>query len=531
MVGLNPFAGPVPSLDSGLGTGLDTNLSIHRVRPSAAVSIAIAILLVLFAGACQRQEAAAPAAVLRFALASPPVTLDPRFATDATSARINRLLYQRLVEFDDEDRPVPGLARWERLGPRHYRFHLRGEPRFSDGRPLTAEDVVATYRDVLDPARGSPHRMGLAMIERLEVVDEHTVDFHLGRADALFPGRLGIGILPARLLVRDHPFGRRPVGSGPFAFVAWKGEQGLRLRRRRDGRLLEFVVVRDPTVRVLKLLRGEVDMLQNDIPPELVRMLRQRPGIRVQTAPGSNFAYLGFNLQDPHTGRPAVRRAVALALDRESIVRYVLGGAARLAVGLLPPEHWSSDARLQPLARDLEQARALLRDAGYGPQRPLRLVYKTSSDPFRLRLATIIQQQLAEAGIEVTLRSYDWGTFYGDIKAGRFQMYSLMWVGIKMPDIYRYVFHSSAVPPNGANRGRYASAAADRLIEAAEAAPDLESQARYYRELQALLLQNLPYVPLWYEDHVFVARDGIRGFRIARDGNYDGLVTVTVEGG
>jgi peptide/nickel transport system substrate-binding protein len=82
-----------------------------------------------------------------------------------------------------------------------------------------------------------------------------------------------------------------------------------------------------------------------------------------------------------------------------------------------------------------------------------RIVYTTSTDPFRLRLATIIQHQLSAAGFEVELRSYDWGTFYGDIRAGRFQMYSLMWVGIKLPEIFRYAFHSESRPPVGANRG------------------------------------------------------------------------------
>ena len=487
------------------------------------VLLGVALFLLSACGGPQSREAG-----LRFALVSMPVTLDPRHATDAASSRIDRLLYQRLVEFDADDRPVPGLARWRRLDPRHYRFTLKGTPRFTDGTALTAADVVATYRSVLDPAGASPHRMGLAGIRRVEAVDARTVDFILERPDALFPGRLGIGILPRRLIESGHPFNRRPVGSGPFAFVDWPEENRLRLRRRRDGMLLEFIAVRDPTVRVLKLLRGEVDMLQNDIPPELVKLLREEPGIRVATAPGTNFAYLGFNMADPVTGRAEVRRAVALAIDRDAIIRHVLGGAARPAVSLLPPDHWASDPGLRPPPYDPARARRLLAAAGYGPGNPLQLVYKTSSDPFRLRLATIIAQQLGEVGIHVTLQSYDWGTFYGDIKAGRFQMYSLMWVGIKMPDIYRYVFHSSAVPPGGANRGRFMEPEADRLIEAAEAAPTLEAQAAYYRRLQALLLKAMPYAPLWYEDQVYAARANVHGYRLARDGNYDGLGGVKV---
>jgi peptide/nickel transport system substrate-binding protein len=176
---------------------------------------------------------------------------------------------------------------------------------------------------------------------------------------------------------------------------------------------------------------------------------------------------------------------------------------------------------------DPVKARALLKQAGYDEAHPLELVYKTSSDPLRVRLATIIQSQLAEVGIRVDLRSYDWATVYGDIKAGRFQMYSLAWVGIHTPDIFRYVFHSTSLPPSGANRGRFASPEVDALIEQAEAVADPEQQAEAYRRLQALLLEQLPYVPLWYENQVFVCRDEIQGYRLASDGRYDGLLQVS----
>ena len=105
-------------------------------------------------------------------------------------------------------------------------------------------------------------------------------------------------------------------------------------------------------------------------------------------------------------------------------------------------------------------------------------------------------------------------------------MYSLSWVGIKTPDIFSYVFHSRSVPPNGANRGRFNSPSADRLIEQAEAAEALVDKRAYYQQLQAYLLETLPYGPLWYEDHVFIARREIKGFTVALDGNYDGLKMV-----
>lgn len=466
---------------------------------------------------------------LRIGLASAPVTLDPRFATDATSSRINRLLYARLVEFDERQLPVPGIAQWRVISPTHYRFTLRASDAgriFADGSRLTAQDVKATYDAVLNPANASPHRATLSIIKRIDVLDDETLDFYLSKADLLFPGYLVIGILPAAKIIAQHPFNRQPVGSGPFRFMAWPEEGRLQLLRLRDRQRISFIRVSDATVRVLKLLRGEVDMLQNDLSPEMVQYLERKKDITVTRARGSNFTYLGFNLDDKIAGQQDVRRAIALAIDRKKIIRYVMGNAARPASALLPPEHWAGNPDLPMLPYDPDAARALLGKLGYSPEHPLNITYKTSTNAFRVRLATVLQSQLKAVGINVDLRSYDWGTFYGDIKAGNFQMFSLSWVGIKTPDIFRYVFHSESVPPNGANRGRFKDAAVDRLIEVAGNATTLESQGKAYRELQQRLLETLPYVPLWYEDHVFVSRQGISGYSLGLDGNYDGLITV-----
>jgi len=482
------------------------------------------LLLTLFVlTACSKPETD----VLRFGISSAPINLDPRFATDAASSRINRLLYQRLVDFDDAYLAKPALASWQALSSVHYRFKLIDQqPNFHDGAPLTTTDIKATYDSVLNPDTASPHLAGFNMIESIELVDAQTIDFHLNKSDPLFPGRLVIGIMPANLLATEHGFNRQPIGSGPFQLVAWPEEGKLQLQRIHDEQGFEFVAVKNPTVRVLKLLRGEIDMLQNNLPSELVSYLTNESQVKLLKAPGSNFTYLGFNLQDQDTGNLQLRRAIAYALDREAIIKYVMGDAATPASALLPPDHWAGNSDLPLYRHDPAKARELLKQAGYVNGKRAQIVYKTSSDPFRIRLATVIQSQLAEVGIDVDLRSYDWGTFYGDIKAGRFQMFSLSWVGIKTPDIFRYVFHSDSVPPNGANRGRYASVQADELIDAAEAELALPQQAKHYAQLQAHLLDQLPYVPLWYEDHLFAARKGISGYTLARDGNYDGVIHV-----
>ncbi len=482
------------------------------------------ILFIIILSACNE-----PQENLRFGLSKAPISLDPRFVTDATSTRINRLLYRRLVDFDKNLRPIPDLATWQQLTSTHYRFKLGTKGRdFHNGMWLTTNDVKATYEFILDTKNASPHRGSLTLINRIEVQDENTIDFILNKADILFPGRLTVGILPAALIDKKHAFNKFPIGTGKLKLVNWPQSGRLLLARQSDGQNIEFLEVKDPVVRALKLVRGELDIIQNDLSPELLVWLEQRPEIKITKCQGSNFSYFAFNMEDPITKQLAVREAIAYAIDREEIIKYLLGDAARSANSfLLSSSHWAGHPGLPSYPYNPDKAKALLEQANI--KTPLKISYKTSNNSARIRIATVIKQQLSAVGIDMDLRTYDWGTFYGDVKAGRFQTYGLAWVGIKMPDIFRYVFHSSSIPANGgANRGLLNSPKIDSLIEQAEQALSLESGAVLYRSLQKEFFTELPYIPLWYEDHVLATSQRISGYNLAADGNYDSLIAAQI---
>ena len=462
---------------------------------------------------------------IAFGLNTAPVTLDPRFVTDAVSYRITRLIYKSLIGFDDQFQAVPDLANWKQLSSSHYRFTLKNKNRkFHDGTYLSAKDVKATYDFVLNPKNISPHKGSMWMIEEIEIIDDNTIDFKLSQIDPLFPGRLVIGIVPEKLILSQHDFNKKPIGSGPLRFIGRKDESSLRLGRIKDNQVIEFITLKDATVRVLKLLRGEIDLVQGDLPPEIIAWLDKKKSVAIKKKRGDTFTYIGFNLEDTTTGNRLVRKAIAHAIDRDAIIKYIKGGAARKAGTLLATEHWASRADLVGVQYDPQESQRLLVKAGFNEINKLKISYKTTSKPDSLRLAAIIQDQLKRVGIEVNIRSYDWGTFYGDIKEGRFQMYSLAWVGLKMPDIFRYAFHSQSIPPNGANRGRFVDEKVDSIIEIAELESSIERQADYYRELQKLIFDALPYVPLWYEDNVLAIRNSVQGYVLNTDGNFDSLV-------
>ncbi len=470
---------------------------------------------------------------IRMGVTSRPRMLDPRKATDALSSRVNRLIYRQLIDFDEQFLPVPDLASWEVLSPTHYRFTLLERPHFHNGMSMSAHDVVATYQSVLDPDLGSPHRGSLKQIEVIKAINEQQVDFILNQEDALFVGRLVMGILPAALVQQAHPFHKSPVGNGKCLFVSLT-EQKLVLQRLNDQVYLEFLPVKDATVRVLKLEKGELDIIQNDLSPELVKYCEQQSSLAVQWFRGTNFSYIGFNFEDPLLAQPALRQAIAYGIDRQAIVNAMFNGQARLAEGLLVPEHWCGTSNIPPYDYQPDKARQLLAHVVHPESQvahnkhsqEIRLSYKTSNDPTRIRLATIYQSQLKKIGIHLSIQSYDWGTFYSDIKQGRFQLYSLAWVGIKSPDIFQYVFDSNAIPPNGANRGRYRDAESDRLIRAAGQTASLAEQAKLYRQLQFRLQETLAVMPLWYEHQYSVMRSNIKQYSLYSDGRLDGLLQV-----
>lgn len=465
------------------------------------------LLLTLVLIGCQHTDE--PRSLV-FAVAQAPVNLDPRYATDAASERINRLIYQRLVEFDASSREVPGLATWQMMDALHYRFQLQQPARFHDGQSLTAMDVKATYDSLLQ-LKDSPHTAEFRHIRQIITPDARTIDFALSRPDPHFAARLMVGILPARLIADGHDFGHAPIGSGPFKLDHW--QSALQLTRLSDGLKIRFDEVKDPNVRVLKLKRGEADLIQGDLPPELVKYLQKQPNVTVKTGVGANYSYLGLNVQADFLKDVRVRRAIAHAIDTQAIIDKVMVSHSRQANAILPPEHYAGNAALQPYAYQPAVARQLLQSAGV--QLPLTLIYKTSTDPQRVRLATILQAQMQEAGIDLQIKSLDWGTFFADVQKGNFQLYGLTWVGIKTPEIYSKVFASNNLPPQGFNRGRYQDAVLDQLLEK-------EDWPAVTRRLHT----QLPVIPLWYEGQFAAYRQTITTYQPMPDGNWDGLTQV-----
>jgi peptide/nickel transport system substrate-binding protein len=455
---------------------------------------------------------------INFAIAQAPLNLDPRYATDAASERVNRLIYQPLVDFDAALQPAWILARGDAVNDKEYRIILnKKRALFHYQKVLITADVKATYESFLSDSpyylKDSPHAAEFSNIKSIEIVDENTLIFYLKQEDKNFPAKLIIGIMPKDLIDINHDFSHNPVGSGALKFSSW--ENKLTLQRVKDEQVISLQEVKDPTVRVLKLLRGEVDLIQGDLPPELVKHLQSKPEISLKTSVGANFSYLGLNMQDAVLKQLKVRKAIAHAIDRQAIIDKVMVKSSRIAGAILPPEHYTNkNINLTPYDYNPDLAKKLLQEAGV--KLPLKLVYKTSTDAQRVRFATILQAQMRPAGIELEIRSLDWGTFFADVKQGNFQLFGLTWVGIKTPEIYAKAFGSQNFPPNGFNRGRYQDAELDKLLANED-----------WSAATARIHAQLPYIPLWYEGQFAAMQKNIHNYSPKADGNWDDLTTIT----
>lgn len=486
------------------------------------------MLLALLLGGCQ--QAAAPDGELRVALAQLPISLDPRFATDAASHKVQEFLHRGLVRLDSRFRPVPDLAAsWEHPDPLTWIFHLRSGIRFHNGAPVQAQDVAATLQAILDPALASPLRAGFAAVRTVRATDADTVRIELERVDTSLLPRLSVGILPADI-AHAPQMPRHIMGCGPFRVKSWQGNalHIVRVVPAAAGEVSEiaFIGVKNPVTRVLKLVRGEIDFTQNDLPPHLLPYLKRQKQLTIRTRPSTTFAYIGLNLQDPILADVRVRRALALALNREQLKRALFADMPQLAETVLPADHWAT-AKLPVTPYDPAMARQLLDAAGLRPNAKgirFHLTYRTSTDPLRLELATAIADAWRRIGIDVSIESLEWGGFYARIKRGDFQVFSLSWVGIVDPDIYRWILHSSMWPPKGANRGRYSNAEVDRWLEEAATDEDVAQRKALYAKIERKMQQDQVYIPLWYEPVVAVYGPRLRSFVPRADGSLRGLM-------
>ncbi|MDQ6990046.1 MAG: ABC transporter substrate-binding protein [Mariprofundaceae bacterium] len=471
---------------------------------------------------CQAQ--APESHTLRIGLASAPISLDPRFSTDAASHRVQELIHCGLVQLGEDFLPQTNLAEsWLHPDPYTWQFTLRQDYRFHNQQPVTSADVAATIRGILNTELASPLRAGFSSIKNIETPDAYHLNITLKQPDASLLTRLNVGILPAAEASKPHQ-AKQAMGCGAFQLQSWSSTTlSLKKAKKSNSNIqyIDILTIKDPVTRVLKLVRQEIDFTQNDLPPHLLPWLKKQAHIHISHQPSTTFSYLGLNMLDDTLQHQKVRQALALALDRNLFKHALFGDLPTLGESILTPKHWASIS-IKTTPFDPEKAELLLDEAGFPRNAQgirFSLNYRTSTNPTRLRLVTAIADAWQKIGIDVSIESLEWGGFYARIKRGDFQVFSLSWVGITDPDIYRWILHTDMQPPKGANRGRYSNVQVDAWLDAAAISEDIEERQRLYRLIQQQMHDDQVYIPLWFDAVVAVSGARLRGFQPRNDGS------------
>lgn len=503
-----------------------------RQTLTAHIALSTALGFILFIVSCSSKPDPNTLVML---IESSPTNLDPRIGVDAFSERIDNLIFDDLLSRGDNLSVAPGLAdRWEIPDPLTYIFHLHHGVTFHDGRPLTSRDVKWTFDSLMQGKVRSAKASTYRFVDHIEAPDDLTVIFRMKEPDAALLWNMSDGAIGVVPYGSGNEVTTHPIGSGPFKFVSAETDKEVIIQRNDNYwgekpklARVRFAVVPDTTTEALELRKGTGDISINSLTPDTVNTLEREPFLAVEHSPGTEIQYLGFNLRDPILKNVRVRQAIAYALNRTPLIRYLLNGWAQPARSVLPPQSWAYDGDVPVYDHDPEQARQLLDAAGYPLVNGVRfhLTMKTSTVESTRLMVAVMQQQLHEVGIALDIRSFESATFLADVTHGAFQLYGLRWVGgNEDPDIF-YVFHSSRFPPNGANRGFYANPRVDTLIDQARREVDPKVRKPIYDEVQLTLAQQLPYIDLWYLDNVLVHNRRVRNLQLNPAGNYDFLRT------
>jgi len=468
--------------------------------------------------------------VLRRGNSVEPESLDPHRARGVSASNVLRDLYEGLTRESPAGAIEPGVAeRWE-LGAdgRLYTFHLRADARWSNGDPVTAPDFVESLRRLQAPATGSAVAQILTVIERAEAADAATLRLRLRAATPHLPALLSH---PAAFPVHASnragaPFGPATlVGNGAYRLAGWVAHAQLTLERNphywdRASVAMDRVIfypTENPSSELKRYRAGELDWTDT-IPVSQARWIRQYLPSELHVTPYLGIYFYGFNLtRPPFMDNPALRRALALAVDRETLAARILATGERPALGWVPPgvanyRPQRPDWADWPAAKRLEEARRLYAEAGYSAARPLEveLRYNTGDNHKRVALAVAWMWQQA-LGVRTRLVNEEYKVFLQNRRSRQVtQLFRADWIG-DYDDAAS--FAERLLSDSGLNDSGYASPRYDALVAQARSEPDPARRRTLLESAERVLLEDLPVLPLYFYVSKHLVKPHVTGWQ------------------
>jgi peptide/nickel transport system substrate-binding protein/oligopeptide transport system substrate-binding protein len=498
------------------------------VRWTTAAVVCIAGIVL--ASGCARREN--HSTMLELALENSPNRLDPAFVVDATEGEICSLLYDGLVGFAPDGSLVGALARTWTISDdgRRYEFHLDTHATFSNGKPVRAADIVASFRRVLDPATASPRAWVLARIHGaaefqagkdagiagLTTPDDSTLVLSLDEPFAPF---LSLLALPAARVIdtTTAKSGDAPVGSGAWQLAEWLRSDRITLTpnphraRSADGVTgIRYRIIPEPFTRTAEFESGSLDVLE--IPDaEVPRFLADKKyKDHILKRPELRVFYIGLNNTKFTDVR--VRRALNHAINVPAIIRVLASGEAVPAHGSVPPGLPGHHDR-PGYEYDPARAKALLAEAGYPNGLSLEIWHRESADGNRVVEA--VQGYLLAAGVKATLVTREWSAFKEAVNGGKVDAFLLDWIA-DYPEAENFLFplFDTANQGGGGNRARFSDADVDRRLDDAARMVDAGARANAYAAIDSLVYVHAPWIYLYFPTSFHAVSPRVSGYRL-----------------
>lgn len=453
-------------------------------------------------------------------------TLDPMFSVQFTERQVLYLIYNTLTKLGPDFSINPELARkWDvEDGGKRIVFHLQQGVKFQDGTDFDAEAVKWNIDRRLDEKVGSPQRKQLApVIDSVDVLDKYTVVFNLKKPFPALLGmlgqRAGFMVSPTAAKKWGQDFGGNPVGTGAFVFKEWVRGSHILVERNKDYwepglPYLDAVNFQDTSASIVGLQRlgtGELDYV-GQLSPNDIRPIENNSDIKLYRATVGRWYSLQWHVYEPPFDNVNLRRAVAHAIDRKRIVEITMAGKAEIANGPTPPGLWWYDKSIESYAYDVGKAKEFLVKAGYKAGTELVLYSSTAS--IYQQISQLVQEQLAAAGMTVTIKPVSRKEWYGRVVKRLVNFTPTRWTQRPDPDGLLYIlFHSKGY----ANSTGYNNPKMDALLDEARGTGDLAVRKPLYSEVQKILIEDIPNVPLFFAVEYGATGKNVQGFEWIAD--------------
>lgn len=463
-------------------------------------------------------------------------TLDLQKQQDQVNNIVLKNTHQTLVYFSNEQTFEPGLAKsWEFTDDTHITFHLRDDVTFSDGTPFTAEDVVFTYEMALENVVASV----LKGMVSVKAVDDYTVEIEIETYNNEFIQSLSSVPLSIQSKAAYESGVEDPyyIGTGPYKFVEWvEGEyckiskvEGYWAEDAEDvpeyyepgvSPNIEFRPYIEASSRVIALQNKEIDVCVNP-PINELQYLQEDEDITVEERNGTRLFYFAFNTEAKPWDNQTLRQAVACAIDRDAVLEAAVYGKGQKQTTILNRGLWSFYDDMEGFDYDVERAKSLMSDAGYAGGSADNIVLKTSltystASPYE-QIATVIQANLKEIGIEVSLNPLEDATVKSECTDGNQELYIFRWnEDSKVDFVYRDLFYTDSP----SNYHQYSDAKADELIDVVATEKDEAKRLAASEELQTYLVDACPQVPLYIANLVIAYNKNLKGQNLFGGGNH-----------